>query len=83
MLCERYTKGAALLHSLANNMIADMGDIRDTMKRCLACIDHLAHIQYTYILAMRERRIPWWNCSAVSITKIETAGTVFTLFAMK
>ena len=36
-----------------------------------------------YTLAMPKRRFPWWNCSAVSITKIETAGTVFTLFAMK
>ena len=28
ILCERYTNGAALLLSLANNMNVDMGDIR-------------------------------------------------------
>ena len=35
ILCERYTSGAALLHSLANNMIADMEDIRGTIYETL------------------------------------------------
>ena len=51
ILCERYTSGAALLHSLANDMIADMEDIRGTIYEtlfCLACIGHLAHIHSSH-----------------------------------
>ena len=58
MLCERYTKGAALLHSLANNMIADMGDIRGTIYETLFCMYGPDGASGPYMLVIPERCIP-------------------------
>ena len=66
ILCERYTSGAALLHSIANNMIAGMEDILGTIYGTLFSKPWAG--SHTYPLSFGGAMQSLYHCSKFVIT---------------
>ena len=80
ILCERYTSGAALLLSLANNMNVDMGDIRSHHFRNVVyhvwarwCIRPI-HASYAGAVHFMWKNSLWtvheWRSTAALVSKL-------------